>query len=466
MEGLFTRLNPESELVAAHAAHYAEEENGTLIRMAIRPGILWSDGVELVAQHYYDSWIRTLDPNTGSARAQHLFPIAGAEEWHVYKKGGPETIGIKVIGRYGLEIKLKKPNVFFKAQLANPHMFPIRTDLIQKYGANWATPENLVTLGPFRITEYKQHSHLYLEPNPRYSGSPKPQISRVTMKIVPETNSAVTLFDVGKLDVLSTISPLDMPQQHSKSTFITIAQINTYYIGFSNRGVTANPLVRKAIAHALDEREIVRSAHALHHPQKSFLPLAIKESNSHIGLAYDPARARTLLAQAGYPNGKQFPVLKYAFNPLELHRQVAESVQVQLKRNLNVEVALESYDWSSYLATLKKSPPDLYRMAWSEDNIAHEFMLMWLSGSEFNFSRWSHPRYDKLIHDALAESNFHKRKAMYDEAQRILLEKDAVIVPLFTSVLSCLVKPSIKDLVISPSGEIGLSGVWIDKKQL
>ncbi len=163
-----------------------------------------------------------------------------------------------------------------------------------------------------------------------------------------------------------------------------------------------NPKVRLALNLAVDRDAIVKNI--LREDQKpatGYTPPGMGGYEPLKKITYDPARARQLLAEAGYPNGKGFPKFTIHFNTLESHRAIAEAIQQMWKEELNIDVALENQEWKVYLDTQNNKNYDLSRSAWIGDFMDPvTFLSMWTTGNGNNNTNWGSPKFDALIEQA------------------------------------------------------------------
>ncbi|NJN14706.1 MAG: hypothetical protein HC813_03595 [Planctomycetes bacterium] len=150
------------------------------------------------------------------------------------------------------------------------------------------------------------------------------------------------------------------------------------------------------------------------------------------GFAYDPDAARALFAEAGYAGGKGYPELKVFFNSSDDHRKVAESIAQMWRENLGIRVTLQNAEWKVYLNQVEQLDYDIARAGWIGDyGDPMTFMDMWLKNGGNNNTGWDDPRYDELIAAARVEVDPAKRFAMFQEAERLLVEDEFPILPIY-----------------------------------
>ena len=149
-----------------------------------------------------------------------------------------------------------------------------------------------------------------------------------------------------------------------------------------------------------------------------------------------------------------------AYNTEEDHKLVAEAVQSMWQRNLGVIVRLDNQEWKVYLKNLQNDPPHIFRLGWGADYPDPDnFMKLFTAGSGNNNTRWKNPRYDQLLDLAARELDGKKRVKLYDEAQKILVETDLPIVPLFWTSESTLLNPRFTGLEFNSMARIDLRNV-------
>src|SRR5690606_15281940 len=121
-------------------------------------GALWSDGQEVVAQHFIDAWERLLNPTTASEYAYFLFDVQGAEEYQSKAITDFSKVGVRALDSHTLRVELKHAATYWIHIPTFWVTFPVRKDLIEKFGDKWTLPENLVSTGPYLLKEWQRES--------------------------------------------------------------------------------------------------------------------------------------------------------------------------------------------------------------------------------------------------------------------------------------------------------------------
>ncbi|GJL79077.1 MAG: peptide ABC transporter substrate-binding protein [Nitrospinaceae bacterium] len=438
MEGL-TQYTADLEAVPAVAKRWEFSENGRVITYYLRDDVFWSDGKPVTAGDFEYSWKRLLNPATAAQYAYFLFDIENAAEYNSGKITDSARVGVRALSPTVLEVKLKKPVVYFPSITTFMVTFPMRRDIVERYGDLWTEPGNIVTNGPFTLEEWKHEYKLTLKANERhYEG--RPAIDRVLVYVVEEPTTALTLFETGELDILE-LPPVAIPHYKDSPDYKSLAQLRGYYYGFNVRKPPFDDVrVRQAFAHAIDRSRIPVILQGGEISTSSWIPKGMFAYNPDIGLKFDPQKARALLTEAGYSNGKGFPPTQAMFNTESRNRLIAEFLQAQWKEHLNLNIEFESQEWKVFLNRLNVDPPALFRLGWGADfPDPDNFMNLFISTSGNNRMRWTNSRYDALVAKGPVIRDPKERQALYDEAQVILTETDAAMIPLFIQVQNLLV---------------------------
>lgn len=342
--------------------------------------------------------------------------------------------------------------------------FPLRRDLIEKYGERWTDPENIVTNGPFKLAEWRHEYQLTLKVNKGYYGG-KPEVAMVKMFIVNERNTALTLYETGDLDIVN-LPPEAIPSYRENNEYRKIPLLRGYYYGFNvHKKPFDDVKVRKAFSMAINKEELPRILNGGEIPTNSWIPKGMLGYNPDIGIGFNPEGAKRILSEAGYPDDKGFPSITLVFNTDPVNSLIAENIQSQLKRNIHMDIKLDNQEWKVFLKRLKTDTPAIFRLGWGADYPDPDnFMTLFTADSGNNNTGWSNAKYDSLIDMARGEIERGKRIGMYDEAQRILLEDDIAIMPLFFAAQNLLIKPYVSRLRLDAMELLYLKNLRIEKE--
>lgn len=448
MDGLveYNISDPDLSLIPGLATEWKPAENGRVWTFTLRKGVKWSDGVEFTPQHVLDGWERLLNPKTASEYGYFLFDIKGARDYNAGKSTDFKTVGVKLNDRGQVVVELERPMGYFPMLLTHHSTYPIRKDVIEKFGDKWTEAGNMVTLGAFKMKVWDHDKALVLERFDDYYGD-KAKVKNVICYMINEYSTALNLFEAGKLDFQPSLPFKELPLLRQKKGFVQTPILSSYYYGFNTRKAPFdNVKVRKAFVQAVDRKQITDLLAAGHAPMTGWIPVGMFGYEADRGLKFDPQAAKKLLDEAGYADRAKFPRISLAFNTNENHQRVAENVQAQIKKNLGVDIQIQNEEWKVYLARLRNDTPNIYRLGWLADYPdPSTFMSLMTSKSENNHTGWGSKKYDDLVSEGGASLDKEKRRAQYAEASKILTEEFAPVLPVYSAVRHALVNERVKD---------------------
>ena len=181
-------------------------------------------------------------------------------------------------------------------------------------------------------------------------------------------------------------------------------------------------------------------------PLTSWIPRGMFGYEPNIGLGFDSKKANALLDQAGFKDRSKFPRIELSFNTNEDHQRIAENVQEQLKRNLGITVELQNVEWKVYLSRVSTDPPTLFRHGWGADFPDPDNFFALMTGySENNHTRWKNPTFDDLVLKGSGELDQKKRQAIYAKVQKILVEEDVPVIPIYSKVEATVVSDRVEN---------------------
>ena len=461
MEGL-TQYNEQLEPIPAIAKRWEFSENGRVITFYLRDDVKWTDGQPVTAQQFEYSWKRLLNPATAAQYAYFLFDVENAAEYNAGKIKDADQVGVKALSPTILQVRLKRPVIYFPSLTTFMVTFPQRRDVIEQHGDRWTDPEHIVTNGPFTLDQWRHEYKLVLQSNPNYYDA-APALKRIIMYVVRERTTELTLYETGELD-MAELPPVAIPHYKTHAEYKNLPLLRGYYYGFNvTKPPFDDPRVRRALSHAIDRSQVPVILKGGEWPTSSWIPKGMFGYNPKIGPAFDPEKARALLAEAGYSGGKILPPFSIAYNTDPTHRLIAQFVQEQWKKHLGLTVNLEDQEWKVYLKKLDIDPPPVFRLGWGADfPDPDNFMNLFISTSGNNRLQWKNERYDQLIARGAAEQDSVKRQALYDEAQVLLTETDSVIISLFIAAQNVLVKPYVQNLGLNAMEWLYLKRVRLD----
>ena len=450
----------------ALAKNWTHSKNHTVWTFQLKEQVLWTDGKTLSAQHFIDSWERLLNPKTASEYAYFLFPIKNARAYNQARIKDFKKVGVKAGPNGELIVSLEKPLFYFPYLLTHPSSFPIRKDIITDKKSLWTNPENIITLGPYQLSRWDHDKALILTADPNYYGK-KPSIKKVIFYIIPDETSIMNLYAGGRLDVATPLISRDIPFLKKRKDHYTYNSLTLYYYGFNvSAPALKNKKMRQAIVQAIDRNEIIQLLNTGNKALKSWIPEGLFAHNPNIGLKFNPKKSKELLKELNYTDPSLLPKIKLYYNTNSDHKMIAENIQSQLKKNIGLQLELNNQEWKTYLQRLKTKEVEVFRLGWVADYPDPDnFMNLMAGFSDNNHTGWKDPQYDELILKAMTTTNSPLRKQLYDQAQKILVEEEAVVFPIFTSVSHILISPRIKNYPLNIMSYILFKNIEIQEEK-
>ena len=452
--------DPELKPRAALATSWRQTNGARTWIFKLRAGVRWTDGAPFTGQQVIDGWERLLNPANASPSAYFLFPIKNARRYSSGETKDFSTVGVTLTAPDELRVELDQPMGYFPLLVTHASTFPVRKDLIDRFGDGWSDPKHLETLGAYRLKSWAHDENVILERFDGYYGE-KAKIKNVLFYMINEFSTALNLVDSGRLDLQMDLPAKELSYLRTKSGYRQVNSFGNFYYGFN---VTKQPFddvrVRKAFVMAVDRRQITDLLAAGNTPLTGWIPLGLLGYDAARGLPFDPARARRLLSEAGFGPNHALPRVVLASNTNENQQRVAENVQAQLKKNLNVAVELQNQDFKSYLARLTTDAPQIYRMGWIADfPDPATFTSLMTSYSESNHTRWKSKTYDDLHAEASRTLDRGQRRRIYARLQKVLNEDEVPVMPIYSWVDHYMISDRVQDLPLTAARSYPFKGV-------
>jgi oligopeptide transport system substrate-binding protein len=383
------------------------------------------------------SWQRTLSPDLASEYAYIMFFIKGAERYNQETDIDFASVGVTAQDDKTLVVDLKAPTPFFPSLTAFVTYYPVHTPTIEKYGIGWVKPKHMVNNGAYLLQDWKINDRVELTKNPRYWNAERVRLNRIDALAVNNAGTAFNLYATGQADLIldkGLIPQMLLAELIGRPDFHSYTYLGTYFYRFNTtRPPFDNPLVRKALAAAIDRERITRKITKAGEASATALtPSGISDYQVPDGVSYDPEQARAWLAEAGFPAGKDFPRFHILYNKSDLHVKIALEIQDMWKKTLGVQCELKNQEWASYLETMRNLDYDVARSSWIGDYVdPNTFLDCFISDGGNNRTGWSNAAYDGLIAAAGRETDPAKRMEIFRQAETILVRDESPIAPIY-----------------------------------
>lgn len=435
--GLVDLADETAEVQPELATSWTASPDDTIYTFTLRSDVTWSDGNPVTAQDAHYGILRSLDPATGSGYGAFLLGplIKNAAAYNQGTITDTNQVGVTAVNTTTLRVELEYAAAYALSILSLPCARPMPQWAIEAHGVpTWTEPANIVTNGPYRLTEWIHDDHILLDKDPAYYDAASVQIERVKMWMV-DAATAWQMYVDGQLDTAGVLSGTSLDPILRQEVHIQPSPC-TYYYGFSISQVPFDdPLVRKAFNAATNRRGLINDV--LGGPQQPALTYTSPGIFGHVdgyaegvGIPYDPSQAQQWLANASYPNGQELPPITLWFNSGYGHEPIAEYVRDSWYATLGVSVTLQGLDSGDYIGQLPNGQFQIWRLAWCVDYPdANNFLNDGINRA--HFGNWYNATYESLLDQAAREQDPDARKVLYKQAEEILVETDAVMMPLY-----------------------------------
>ncbi|HKY45379.1 MAG TPA: peptide ABC transporter substrate-binding protein, partial [Pyrinomonadaceae bacterium] len=362
--------------------------------------------------------IRLTLPGSEKARAKLLDKNAKLKAATAGKELVPvkaEDLGVEAVDNYTLRISLVQQAPFFLGLLAHQLFRLVPRRVIEKHGDFWTRAEHIVTCGPFKIKTWIPYDKLVMERDPMYWDTANVKLDELHFYPIADQFTAMTLYKVGEIDAVQNRGVPNpwLPVLRSKKDYMDAAEAA---IDFLIMNTTKPPLndvrVRKAFNLAIDKpawaayRRIIK-------PLTAFTPEGIFPGYPQPkGPAYDAAKARQLLGEAGYPvtensdgsfSCPKFPVdqVEYIYNTQGSTKLMAEWMQAQWKQNLGITIPLRNMEWKTFLEAKQKLDfKGFSRGSWGADYMDPFTFLGYFYVAGESGTGWYDPKYVAMLDEA------------------------------------------------------------------
>ncbi len=475
--GLFT-YDEDLNVVANLASEVPTVDNGGIssdgkvYTITLVEDTKWSDGSALTANDFVYSMKRALDPKTASPYASYFFSVVGARDYATAlgTAAAPKTpsdtdlaamrekVGVTAKDARTIVYELSTPNPSFLNQLAIWTSYPVKQDVVEKFGDQWTEAENHVGNGPFVLAEWQHNQKIVLEKNANWHGDNLPVLERIEYSIIADDAAAYASYLAGELDTVvvpaSARREITSPASGLSDELRRQPELGTYGF-FMNQGQAPfdNLNVRKAFTMAIDRDALVEGViQGAGRPATSWIPPGMPgfDASSGTNLEFNVTKAKQALSDAGYKDGAGFPEVTLLFAAVDANRVLGQFLQAQLKTNLNIDVKLDFIEGPAYGGRFTTKQYQATVIRWGSDWAYPDNWLpnLFSSSAGNNFTNYANPTFDALMTRAASESDDEERLALYKAGHSLVLG-DAVISPLYYRENFVLTKPYVKNLQLT-----------------
>ena len=475
-------IDENNEVKPGQAESYEVSDDGLTWTFHMRDGLKWSDGSDLTAADFEYSFKRLASPDTAAPYAE---TVVGMIDGYQDAIGNPDEDGNTTTdpdwdalnvhasedGKT-LTVQLSYPCSYFDKLASFVATSPVQQATVEANGDAWCTePDTYVCNGPYMITEWTPSERIVLSKNPYYVGgwdSSKIVSDTITLLLLEDSSASYAAYNSGEAQLVKDVPTDEIPsltRAEDGGDFYLDEIMGTYYISLNDQEEPFTDVrVRKALSLAID-RDYVASTimQGIYTPATALVGPGIVDENGYFmdnanggepyisdDYAANLEEAKSLLAEAGYPDGEGFPTITYSANDAGYHIPVAEYVQ-QAWGELGITMNIDKVEWSSFLPMRRAGDYDISRNGWSMDyNDPSNMLELFTTNNGNNDGKYANPEFDQVIEDSrVADKTTHFEKL--HEAEDILMN-DAACIPVAYYNDFWLQSPSLKGTWHSPYG--------------
>ena len=475
-------IDENNEVQPGQAESYEVSDDGLTWTFHMRDGLKWSDGSDLTAADFEYSFKRLASPDTAAPYAE---TVVGMIDGYQDAIGNPDEDGNTTTdpdwdalnvhasedGKT-LTVQLSYPCSYFDKLASFVATSPVQQATVEANGDSWCTePDTYVCNGPYMITEWTPSERIVLSKNPYYVGgwdSSKIVSDTITLLLLEDSSASYAAYNSGEAQLVKDVPTDEIPsltRAEDGGDFYLDEIMGTYYISLNDQEEPFTDVrVRKALSLAIDRDYVANTImQGIYTPATALVGPGIVDENGYFmdnangGEPYisddyeaNLEEAKSLLAEAGYPDGEGFPTITYSANDSGYHIPVAEYLQ-QAWGELGITMNIDKVEWSSFIPMRRAGDYDISRNGWSMDyNDPSNMLELFTTNNGNNDGKYANPEFDQVIEDSrVADKTTHFEKL--HEAEDILMN-DAACIPVAYYNDFWLQSPSLKGTWHSPYG--------------
>ena len=418
----FYRLGKDGKVTPGLAKSGQVSQDGKTWTFTLRDA-KWSNGDKITAQDFVYSWKRTIDPKTASPYAYLFYDVKNAQAINEGKMSA-DKLGIKAEGNNKVVITLDRPISYFKVLMTYPLFGPQNEKVVQKYGKKYGTNSKyMVYSGPFKVKDWNGTSDKWsFVKNNQYWDKKVVKLQKINYQVVKNTNTGYQLFQQGKLALSLAIDRKTL----TKKVFGDGSNVPT---GFVASDLATNPKTGKDFAaeQKVDNTVDYNEKLAKEYWKKGLQEIGEKDLN--------------------------FTIL--ASNEMANNDALTQYLQSQYTKVLpGIKVSVQNIPGNSALSKARKGNYDIYVSGWGGDfKDPITFMQIPVTGTSYNYGKYSNKEYDALIEKAQNEDANDANKRWEDlvKAARIF-NADQGVTPLYQQTTSYMQNTKVKGIIQNTAG--------------
>ena len=462
-------MDKDNNVIGGMAETWEVSEDGLTYTFHLREGLKWSDGSDFTAEDFVYTFKRMADPMTAAPYGHDLLcMVKGYDE---AENGNVDALAVSAPDAQTFVVELSYPCVYFDKICAFAALSPVNQATVEANGESWAIdPATYVCNGAMKIKEWVPGSHILMEKNENYWNAEAVTADTIKFVLMEDMNAAYSAYKADEVMFSRDVPTEEIPNLRENPEFHTAPLLGTYYVSLNlDREYFQDPKVRQALSLALDRQYIADTImQGTYTPATNFIGPGVSDAEAgssfqettiaeygeffHVDdFESDLAKAKELLADAGYPNGEGFPMIEYMTNDAGYHKPLAEYLQ-SAWGELGVNTDIKIIEWASFTPTRRNGDYDIARNGWVYDyDDPSNILNLFESTNGNNDGRYNSPEYDALIASARETVDKAEHYQLLHEAEQLLLN-DMAMIPIAYQNDFWLQKPELQGTWHSPYG--------------
>ena len=462
-EGLY-RLGENDEVVEGVAKSHEVTEDGLTYTFTLREDSVWSNGEPVTANDFVFAWQRAVDPNSGSEYGPYMMNGKIKNATEVSAGELPlEELGVKAIDEYTLEVTLEQPVAYFESLMTFPTFFPQNQKFLEEQGDKYALEaDTLIYNGPFTLDSWEHEVGWTMKKNADYWDAETVKLDEVNVKVVKEVSTGVNLYTAQQIDISPGLTSDFVTQYQEDPDLISYLEPTIFWFKFNQtkNEALANVNIRKAISMGFNKQDM--ADYVLNNgsiPANYSVPVEFvqhpetgedfREKNGDFN-EFDAEKAKEHFEKGLEELGTDAITVEILGGDTETAKTMQEYLQNQLQENLpGLTIKLKEVPFAQRLDLDSAMDYDMQLAGWGPDYLdAISFSNLWITDGGNNKMGYSNEEYDKLLNDVMTTyaNDPAKRFEAMQEAERILLEEDAAIAPIYQRGTTRLWKPYVQNV--------------------
>ncbi|UCH27505.1 MAG: ABC transporter substrate-binding protein [Trueperaceae bacterium] len=421
-----------SDLVAGLATSWSASKDSTVWTFSLRAGVNFHDGTPFNAEAVkfnFDRWNDPSHPYHLREEGKNYVPWSDFVFGGFLNEGSP-LLEVRVVDDLTVEFHMDKPLGLFPNMLAAIYFQIDSPAAVMAAGADYGTPGvGSVGTGPFKFVEWREGELVSLERNDDYWGEVAAS-ERLVIRGIQDPTARLAELRAGAIDIAIQLAPGDLPiveGDPNLETALPDSELNVGYLSFHQGNPPFdNPLVREAVAYAIDRELIIDAFYeGLGTVAQDFLPPQMwGHSESAVARPYNPERAKVLLREAGFADGFDtelwfMPVSRPYFPSPE---PIATAMATFLA-DVGINAELKTIDWATYLQQYRQGAFPMYMLGWNADYADPDnFLFTFFGPSAVDTQGWDDPQTRELLGFAREASDPVDRQELYAKVQTRVTE--------------------------------------------